>query len=124
MTKSLQSWEEIVVGFRIFKWKSKKRFDGKSVQAKHLADSGKLERFTQVTKRFKLKSKKRFDGKSVQAKHVADSGKLERFPQVTKRFKLKPGKYLIIPFTQYANQESEFLLRIFSEKPSDLELLA
>ena len=90
MTKSLQSWEEIVVGFRIFK----------------------------------LKSKKRFDGKSVQAEHVADSGKLEYFPQVTKRFKLKPGKYLIIPFTQYANQESEFLLRIFSEKPSDLQLLA
>ena len=89
MTKSLQSWEEIKIGFRIFK----------------------------------LKSRKRFFQNSASAVHVADSGNLEFIPQVTKRFQLKPGKYVIIPFTEYSNQESEFLLRVFSEKPTDLQLL-
>ena len=36
--------------------------------------------------------------------------------ETVKRFNLKPGAYKIIPSTFEPNQESEFLLRVFSEK--------
>ena len=72
---------------------------------------------------YKLKSKKLLDVKYLQTKSVIDSGEFEYFPQVTRRFRLKPGNYVIIPYTKYPNQESEFLIRIFSEKPSNLQNL-
>ena len=37
--------------------------------------------------------------------------------ETVKRFNLKPGAYKIIPSTFEPNQEGEFLLRVFSEKP-------
>ena len=56
-------------------------------------------------------------------KPIGTSGKLECFPEVTKRFELKPGTYVIIPFTEYPNQEGEFLLRVFSERQCHLKAL-
>ena len=75
---------------------------------------------------FKFKNNERLDEKFLKKSQnqVGNSGdSVERLPQVTKQFKLKPGKYIIIPFTKKANQKGEFLLRIFSEKPSDLQKL-
>ena len=73
---------------------------------------------------FKFKNNERLDGKFLKTHQERNSGGfLESLPQVTKRFELKPGKYIIIPFTQMANEEGDFLLRIFSEKPSDLQEL-
>ncbi|RUS84596.1 hypothetical protein EGW08_007623 [Elysia chlorotica] len=39
--------------------------------------------------------------------------------EVVGRFKLKPGNYIIVPSTFKANEEGEFLLRIFTEKATD-----
>ena len=72
---------------------------------------------------YQFKTKKLFDGKFLETKAIADSGDFEYFPQVTRRFRLKPGNYVIIPYTKYCNEESEFLIRIFSEKPSYLQKL-
>ena len=73
---------------------------------------------------FNFKSNERLDGKFLKTNLVEKSGdSVERLPQVTKRFELKPGKYVIVPFTQRANQEGEFLLRIFSERKSDLKAI-
>ena len=36
--------------------------------------------------------------------------------EVTGRFSFKPGEYAIIPSTFKANEEGDFILRIFSEK--------
>ena len=75
---------------------------------------------------FKFKDNERLDENFLkksqnQAGNSGDS--VEELPQVTKQFKLKPGKYIIIPFTKRANQAGDFLLRIFSEKPSDLKAI-
>ena len=75
---------------------------------------------------FKFKNNERLDEKFLKKSQnqVGNSGdSVEELPQVTKQFKLKPGKYIIIPFTKRANQEGDFLLRIFSEKPSYLQEL-
>ena len=59
-------------------------------------------------------------------KPVVDSGPATAFPVATKRFELESNKsYVIIPFTvtQFENEEVEFLLRIFSEKPTNLQKL-
>ena len=73
---------------------------------------------------FKFKNDERLDGNFLKTHQEGNSGEsVERLPQVTKQFELKPGKYIIIPFTKKANQKGEFLLRIFSEKPSDLQKL-
>ena len=57
-------------------------------------------------------------------KPVVDSGSSTYFPFATKRFELESNKsYVIIPFTQFENEESEFLLRIFSEKSINLQKL-
>ena len=76
---------------------------------------------------FKFKNNERLDEKFLkksqnQAGNSGDS--VERLPQVTKQFELKPGKYIIVPFTERANQAGDFLLRIFSEKPSHTVILS
>ena len=63
------------------------------------------------------------DFKNDKKKPIGTSGKLKCFPEVTKRFELKPGNYVIIPFTENANQESDFLLRVFSERQCYLKAL-
>lgn len=40
--------------------------------------------------------------------------------EVVDRYKLSPGSYLIVPCTFEPNEEGDFLLRIFSEKPTTL----
>ena len=66
---------------------------------------------------YQLIGKKPISGRNLQTKKpIGTSGKLKCFPEVTKRFELKPGTYVIIPFTEKTNQESDFLLRVFSEK--------
>ena len=73
---------------------------------------------------FNFKSNVHLDGKFLKTNLVENSGdSVEQLPQVTKRFELKPGKYVIVPFTKRANQEGEFLLRIFSERKSDLKAI-
>ena len=73
---------------------------------------------------FNFKSNVRLDGKFLKTNLVENSGdSVEQLPQVTKRFELKPGKYVIVPFTKRANQEGDFLLRIFSEGKSDLKAI-
>ena len=47
---------------------------------------------------------------------LVDSDDFSNQRQVHKRMKLKPGSYVIIPSTYSPNKDSEFLLRIFSEK--------
>lgn len=43
--------------------------------------------------------------------------------EVSEHYELKLGKYIIIPCTYEPNQESEFLLRIFTETKSEAEIL-
>ena len=39
--------------------------------------------------------------------------------EVCERFKLAPGHYVIVPSTFEPNEEAEFLLRIYSERPHE-----
>lgn len=39
--------------------------------------------------------------------------------EISCRYSLPKGEYVLVPSTFYPRQESEFLLRIFSEKPHD-----
>jgi len=41
--------------------------------------------------------------------------------EVAERFKLPPGTYCIVPSTFEANEEGEFLLRVFSEHMNNME---
>ena len=49
---------------------------------------------------------------------LVDSNDFNPGRQVNIRMKLTPGTYVIIPSTYKPNMEADFLLRIFSEKPS------
>jgi len=48
---------------------------------------------------------------------VAKSPAFRNVREMVGRHKLIPGSYLIIPCTFKQNEEGDFLLRIFSEKP-------
>ena len=52
---------------------------------------------------------------------VARSPSFINLREVSCRFKLPPGVYAIVPSTFEANEEGEFLLRVFSEKKNHLE---
>lgn len=43
--------------------------------------------------------------------------------EVCARFKLAPGKYCIVPSTFNANDEADFILRLFSEKENKAGLV-
>ena len=90
--KTLSGWKKFSVGFAIHQLKGGKKT-------------------TTVMSKKILKTKK----------PIGTSGELRFFPEVTKRFELKPGSYAIIPYTEEANQECDFLLRVFSEKPCFLK---
>lgn len=49
---------------------------------------------------------------------VAKSKSYVNLREVTERMQLKPGEYVIIPSTFDPNLESDFILRIFTEKKS------
>ena len=75
---------------------------------------------------FEFKTNERLDETFLKNHHIENSGdSVECLPQVTKQFKLKPGKYMIIPFSKRKRpkEEQDFLLRIFSENPSDLKAI-
>jgi calpain len=46
---------------------------------------------------------------------VTSSGSYQQIREVSARFRLDPGSYIVIPSTWYADEESDFLLRIFTE---------
>ncbi|XP_078667905.1 calpain-2 catalytic subunit-like isoform X2 [Branchiostoma floridae x Branchiostoma belcheri] len=52
---------------------------------------------------------------------AATSGSYINLREVTKRVKLPPGNYIVMPSTFKPNEEAEFLLRIYTEKPSTTE---
>lgn len=52
---------------------------------------------------------------------VARSPSFINLREVSCRFKLPPGVYAIVPSTFEANEEGEFILRVFSEKKNHLE---
>ncbi|XP_076044094.1 calpain-B-like isoform X6 [Oratosquilla oratoria] len=52
---------------------------------------------------------------------VARSPSFINMREVSCRFKLPPGTYCIVPSTFEANEEGEFILRVFSEKRNEME---
>ena len=51
----------------------------------------------------------------------ASSGSFINTRQVSARLKLRPGTYLIVPSTYEPNEEGEFLIRVYSEQPANIE---
>ena len=54
-------------------------------------------------------------------KMVAYTPKFDRRREIFGRHKLPPGEYLIIPCTFNKDDDAEFLLRLYSEKPGKAE---
>ncbi|XP_042207807.1 calpain-B-like isoform X5 [Homarus americanus] len=52
---------------------------------------------------------------------VARSPSFINMREVSCRFKLPPGTYCIVPSTFEANEDGEFILRVFSEKSNEME---
>lgn len=53
--------------------------------------------------------------------HRRGSGKYQYLRAITKRFEFPPGYFVIIPSTFHPHEESEFLLRIYTEKEVESE---
>lgn len=47
---------------------------------------------------------------------AGSSGNHMNTREVYSRFRLDPGRYIVVPSTFTENQESEFFIRIFTEK--------
>ncbi len=54
---------------------------------------------------------------SSQLDRIGSSGNFINSREITKRFKVTVGKYLIIPSTYKEDEESDFMVRVFSELP-------
>ena len=61
--------------------------------------------------------------KNLSKKIASSNDHFPKYPEVTRRFQLRPGNYAIIPSTWEANQERDFLVRVFSEKECNLQAL-
>ncbi|XP_060081791.1 calpain-B-like [Ylistrum balloti] len=77
---------------------------------------------------YRLKNPQRrpLDGETVSRNALhqeKSSGNYEFYRENTKRFQFSPGTYVVIPSTFYPNVESQFMLRFFTEKPSDSGVL-
>ncbi|WAQ96125.1 CAN8-like protein [Mya arenaria] len=56
-------------------------------------------------------------------KNREGSGTYEHYREVTRRFEYKPGYYVVIPSSFYPNQEADFMLRIYTEKEVESEVM-
>ena len=71
-----------------------------------------------------LDDKKRFDKRFFETtKATVMTNSFTKLREINGRYSLPPGEYVIVPSTFYPRQESEFLLRIFSEKPHEARLV-
>ncbi|XP_060600519.1 calpain-B-like isoform X3 [Ruditapes philippinarum] len=55
--------------------------------------------------------------------HKRGSGKYQFYREVTLRFEFPPGYYVIIPSTFHPHEEAEFMLRIYTEKEVESEVM-
>ncbi|CAL1530826.1 unnamed protein product, partial [Lymnaea stagnalis] len=61
-----------------------------------------------------------FNSTSAASLKLVDDSSLHHRREVSKRFQLSPGHYVIIPYTGKSDQESEFILRLYSEHPAEI----
>ena len=61
--------------------------------------------------------------KNASQKVASSHDHFPNYPEVTRRFQLRNGNYAIVPSTWKANQERDFLVRVFSENECNLKAL-